>query len=44
MAREALAALLRLEGDIAIVAEVARGDAVVPITFTTRFAALTSFG
>jgi two-component system response regulator DesR len=30
MVRGALAALLQLEGDIAVVAEVARGDAVVP--------------
>src|SRR4051794_38435612 len=30
MVRGALAALLRLEGDITVVAEAARGDAVVP--------------
>lgn len=36
MVRGALAALLRLEGDIMVVAEVARGDAVVPAALTTR--------
>jgi two-component system response regulator DesR len=36
MVRGALAALLRLEGDIAVIAEVARGDAVVPTALTTR--------
>jgi two-component system response regulator DesR len=34
--RGALAALLSLEGDIAVVAEVARGDEVVPTALTTR--------
>ncbi len=36
MVRGALAALLRLEGDIEVVAEVARGDAVVPTALQTR--------
>lgn len=36
MVRGALAALLRLEGDIAVVAEVARGDAVVPTALQTQ--------
>ena len=36
MVRGALAALLSLEGDIAVVAEVARGDEVVPTALTTR--------
>jgi two-component system response regulator DesR len=36
MVRGALAALLRLEGDIDVVAEVARGDDVVPTALTTR--------
>lgn len=36
MVRGALAALLRLEGDIAVVAEVARGDEVVPAALTTH--------
>jgi len=36
MVRGALAALLRLEGDIAVVAEVARGDAVVPTALSTQ--------
>ena len=35
MVRGALAALLRLEGDIEVVAEVARGDAVVPAALQT---------
>jgi two-component system response regulator DesR len=36
MVRGALAALLRLEGDIEVVAEVARGDQVVPIALQTQ--------
>ena len=36
MVRGALAALLRLESDIAVVAEVARGDAVVPTALATQ--------
>ncbi len=36
MVRGALVALLRLEGDIAVVAEVARGDAVVPAALQTQ--------
>lgn len=36
MVRGALAALLRLEGDIEVVAEVARGDAVVPTALQTQ--------
>ena len=36
MVRGALAALLRLEGDIEVVAEVARGDAVVPAALQTQ--------
>ena len=36
MVRGALAALLSLEGDIEVVAEVARGDEVVPAALTTR--------
>lgn len=36
MVRGALAALLGLEGDIEVVAEVARGDEVVPAALTTR--------
>jgi len=36
MVRGALAALLRLEDEIAVVAEVARGDAVVPTALTTH--------
>jgi len=36
MVRGALAALLSLEGDIEVVAEVARGDEVVPTALTTR--------
>jgi two-component system response regulator DesR len=36
MVRGALAALLRMEGDIEIVAEVARGDEVVPAALRTR--------
>src|SRR5689334_18116033 len=36
LVRSALAALLRLETDIAVVAEVARGDAVVPAALATR--------
>lgn len=36
MVRGALAALLRLEGDIAVVAEAARGDAVVPTALETQ--------
>jgi two-component system, NarL family, response regulator DesR len=36
MVRGALAALLRLEGDIAVVAEVARGDGVVPAALAAR--------
>lgn len=36
MVRGALAALLRLEGDLEVVAEVARGDAVVPTALQTR--------
>jgi two-component system, NarL family, response regulator DesR len=36
MVRGALAALLSLEGDLTIVAEVARGDAVVPAALATR--------
>ena len=35
MVRGALAALLRLEGDMEVVAEVARGDAVVPAALQT---------
>ena len=35
MVRGALAALLRLEGDLEVVAEVARGDAVVPAALQT---------
>jgi len=36
MVRGALAALLRLEGDIEIVAEVERGDAIVPTALATQ--------
>ncbi len=36
MVRGALAALLRLEGDIEVVAEVARGDEVVPTALSTQ--------
>jgi two-component system response regulator DesR len=36
MVRGALAALLRLEGDLEVVAEVARGDAVVPTALQTQ--------
>lgn len=36
MVRGALAALLRLEADIAVVAEVARGDEVLPMALATR--------
>src|SRR5262245_23415528 len=36
MVRGALAALLRLEADIIVVAEVARGDEIVPIALTTQ--------
>jgi two-component system, NarL family, response regulator DesR len=36
MVRGALAALLRLEADIAVVAEVARGDEVLPAALATR--------
>jgi two-component system, NarL family, response regulator DesR len=36
MVRGALAALLRLEGDIEVVAEIARGDAVVPAALQTQ--------
>ncbi len=36
MVRGALAALLSLEGDIEVVAEVARGDEVVPTALATR--------
>src|SRR6266542_3607532 len=36
MVRGALAALLSLEGDIDVVAQVARGDEVVPTALTTR--------
>ena len=36
MVRGALAALLSLEGDIEVVAEVARGDEVVPTALSTR--------
>jgi two-component system, NarL family, response regulator DesR len=36
MVRGALAALLRLEGDIEVVAEAARGDEVVPMALTTH--------
>lgn len=36
MVRGALAALLRLEEDIDVVAEVSRGDEVVPLALTTR--------
>jgi two-component system response regulator DesR len=36
MVRGALSALLRLEGDIEVVAEVARGDAVVPIALQAQ--------
>ena len=36
MVRGALAALLRLEGDIVVVAEAARGDAVVPTALEAR--------
>ncbi|MBA3822358.1 MAG: response regulator transcription factor [Ktedonobacterales bacterium] len=36
LVRGALAALLRLESDLAIVAEVARGDAVVPTALATH--------
>ena len=36
MVRGALAALLRLEGDMEVVAEVARGDAVVPTALQTQ--------
>jgi two-component system, NarL family, response regulator DesR len=36
MVRGALTALLRLEGDIEVVAEVARGDAVVPAALQTE--------
>jgi len=36
MVRGALAALLRLESDIAVVAEVARGDVVVPTALATQ--------
>jgi two-component system, NarL family, response regulator DesR len=36
MVRGALAALLSLEGDIAVVAEVARGDAVVPAALASH--------
>lgn len=36
MVRGALAALLRLEGDVEVVAEVARGDAVVPAALEAR--------
>jgi len=36
MVRGALAALLRLEGDIEVVAEVERGDAIVPTALATQ--------
>jgi two-component system response regulator DesR len=36
MVRGALAALLRMEGDIAVVAEVARGDEIVPTALATQ--------
>lgn len=36
MVRGALAALLALEGDIAVVAEAARGDEVLPLALATR--------
>ncbi len=36
MVRGALAALLRLEGDLEVVAEVARGDEVVPAALSSR--------
>jgi two-component system, NarL family, response regulator DesR len=36
MVRGALAALLRLEGDMEVVAEVARGDEVLPVALKTR--------
>ena len=36
MVRGALAALLSLEGDIEVVAEVARGDEVIPAALSTR--------
>ena len=36
MVRGALAALLSLEGDIDVVAEVARGDEVVPTALATQ--------
>ena len=36
MVRGALAALLRLEADIEVVAEVARGDEIVPIALATQ--------
>ncbi|MGH2522526.1 MAG: response regulator [Anaerolineales bacterium] len=36
MVRGALAALLRLEGDIEVVAEAARGDEVVPVALETK--------
>src|SRR5690349_24955107 len=36
MVRGALAALLRMEGDIAVVAEVARGDEIVPAALATQ--------
>ncbi len=36
MVRGALAALLRLEDDIAVVAEVARGDEIVPMALATQ--------
>jgi two-component system response regulator DesR len=36
MVRGALAALLGMEGDIAVVAEVARGDEIVPAALTTQ--------
>src|SRR6266508_2321708 len=36
LVRGALAALLRLEGDIEVIAEAARGDEVVPIALATQ--------
>jgi two-component system, NarL family, response regulator DesR len=36
MVRGALAALLRLEGDIEVVAEIERGDAIVPMALATQ--------
>jgi two-component system response regulator DesR len=36
MVRDALVALLELEGDMEVVAEVSRGDAIVPVARSTR--------